>query len=418
MRSRRLPPLIVSPSTPAGAGRAALATLFLTVFLDLLGFGLVIPFLPEIARRDLGASDVVATLLGTAYSLMQFLFVPLWGRLSDRVGRRPVLLWSIGASAVGMTLLGLAPSLWLLFAARVWSGIATANVAVAQAYIADATPPERRAQGMGMIGLAFGLGFIAGPWLGGQLGQIVVLGRQGPLAAFAAAVLSLVNLLLAFTLLPESLAAPGRTEGARPWTAPDLDGIRRAARVPGVALALVIDFVVIFWFAGMEQTFALFADDALAMSVADTGRVFALMGILTALVQGGLIQTLTRRFGESRLVLAGTVGLAAAFALVGSSAWPGPTARWAMLAGAALIGVGAGLFTPSISSHVSRRAGPAAQGATLGTLQSAGALARVFGPAAAGLAYQELGGAAPYLLGSAGMLVASVLSLRLRPPDA
>ena len=145
--------------------KASLGTLFLTVFLDLLGFGLVIPFLPGVARH-LGASDFVATLPAVAYSPMQFLFIPIWGRLSDRVGRRPVLLWSIAATAAGMALLGMAQSLVLLFVARLWSGIATANIAVAQAYIADVTPPEGRARGMGIIGMAFGLGFIIGPFAG------------------------------------------------------------------------------------------------------------------------------------------------------------------------------------------------------------------------------------------------------------
>src|SRR3954465_6991383 len=132
--------------------KASLGTLFLTVFLDLLGFGLVVPFLPGVARAR-GASDLVATLVGGAFSLMQFLFIPLWGRLSDRVGRRPVLLWSIAASAVGMGLLGVAGTLPMLFVARLFSGIATSNIAVAQAYIADVTTPETRARGMGIIGM-------------------------------------------------------------------------------------------------------------------------------------------------------------------------------------------------------------------------------------------------------------------------
>src|SRR5262245_11876288 len=166
--------------------KASLGTLFLTVFLDLLGFGLVVPFLPGVARAH-GASDLVATLVGGAFSLMQFLFIPLWGRLSDRVGRRPVLLWSIAASVVGMVLLGLAGTLPMLFVARLFSGMAAANIAVAQAYIADITTPENRARGMGMIGMAFGLGFIFGPVLGGLLGQYEVLGHPGALAAFVAA---------------------------------------------------------------------------------------------------------------------------------------------------------------------------------------------------------------------------------------
>src|SRR3954469_6880958 len=163
--------------------KASLGTLALTVFLDLLGFGLVVPFLPGVAR-ELGASDLVATLVAASFSAMQFLFIPLWGRLSDRVGRRPVLLWSIAASAVGMVFLGLADSLLAIFAARLFSGIATANISVAQAYIADITTHENRAKGMGMIGMAFGLGFIFGPFIGGELGQYVIHGRPGALAAF------------------------------------------------------------------------------------------------------------------------------------------------------------------------------------------------------------------------------------------
>src|SRR4029079_9333578 len=150
-RRGRVPAIDSPPKVATTMRKASLGTLFLTVFLDLLGFGLVIPFLPGVARH-LGASDLVATLPAVAYSLMQFLFIPVWGRLSDRIGRRPVLICSIAATAAGMTMLGLAQSLVLLFVARFFSGIATANIAVAQAYIADVTPPERRARGMGIIG--------------------------------------------------------------------------------------------------------------------------------------------------------------------------------------------------------------------------------------------------------------------------
>src|SRR5580765_838852 len=183
----------VSATAPARPARTAtIGTLFLTVFIDLLGFGLVIPFIPAMARR-LGAGDFVATMPGAVYSVMQFLFVPIWGRLSDRIGRRPVLLWSVAASAVGQILLGFSWSLPPLFLARIWSGAATGNIAVAQAYIADVTTPENRARGMGLIGVAFGLGFIFGPFIGGELSRFSVAGRPGALPAWVAAGLSLVN---------------------------------------------------------------------------------------------------------------------------------------------------------------------------------------------------------------------------------
>ena len=189
--------------------RASLGTLFLTVFLDLVGFGLVIPFLPAMAR-DMGAGDFLAAALVAVYSLMQFLLVPLWGGLSDRVGRRPVLLWSITASALGMVFLGLAQSLVTVFLARAFSGAATANIAVAQAYIADVTPPRERAKGMGIIGMAFGLGFMIGPFIGGELGRFHVIGHQGTLPAFFSAALSVLNLIFALRFLPESLPEENR----------------------------------------------------------------------------------------------------------------------------------------------------------------------------------------------------------------
>jgi DHA1 family tetracycline resistance protein-like MFS transporter len=389
--------------------KASLGTLFLTVFLDLLGFGLVVPFLPGVARAH-GASDLVATLVGGAFSLMQFLFIPLWGRLSDRMGRRPVLLWSIAASVVGMAFLGLAGSLAMLFVARLFSGMATANIAVAQAYIADITTPENRARGMGMIGMAFGLGFIFGPVLGGLLGQYEVLGHPGALAAFVAAGLSAINFGLACFTLPESLPPERRGRSRRPLTPLDLHAVREAARLPGVGLAVAVGASVIFWFAGLEQTFRLFTQDAFGMTVLGTGLVLTMVGVISALVQGGLIHRLSRRFGEANLVRAGALFLTAAFAAI----WACPDLGISMLYfGSALTAVGTGLLTPSLSSYVSRQARAESQGTTLGVLQSMNALARVLGPLAAGLLYQRYGMRGPYATGAVGMFAAALLSVRL-----
>jgi DHA1 family tetracycline resistance protein-like MFS transporter len=389
--------------------KASLGTLFLTVFLDLLGFGLVVPFLPGVARSH-GASDLVATLVGGSFSLMQFLFIPLWGRLSDRVGRRPVLLWSIAASALGMAFLGFAGSLAALFAARLFSGMATANIAVAQAYIADITTPENRARGMGMIGMAFGLGFIFGPVLGGLLGQYEVLGHPGALAAFVAAGLSAVNLVMAFFTLPESLGPERRGRSQRPLTPLDLHAVREAARLPGVGLAVAVGASVIFWFAGLEQTFRLFTQDAFGMTVLGTGLVLTMVGVISALVQGGLIHRLSRRYGEANLVRAGAFFLTAAFVAI----WSCPSVGISMLwFGSALTAVGTGLLTPSLSSYVSRQAPAQGQGTTLGVLQSMNALARVLGPLAAGLLYQRYGMRGPYATGAVGMFAAALLATRL-----
>jgi DHA1 family tetracycline resistance protein-like MFS transporter len=391
--------------------KASLGTLFFTVFLDLLGFGLVVPFLPGVARAY-GATPLEATLLGAAFSGMQFLFIPLWGRLSDRAGRRPVLLWSIAASALGMVLLGLAPNLLVLFLARLWSGMATANIAVAQAYIADVTTPERRARGMGLIGMAFGLGFIFGPFIGGELGRFSLAGRPGAVAAFAAAALSALNLVLAFFFLPESRTARAEPPARRRMMFIDGAALRLARGTAGVMLAVLVAFSCTFWFSGLEYTFRLFTEDAFAMGVATTGRIFGLMGIVTALVQGGLIHRLTRRFGEVALARAGSPLLGAGLAVIAASPAYGPPV---MVSGACLAALGYGLLNPSLSSYVSRQAGPEVQGTVLGVLQSGGALARAVGPAAGGLLYQLFGLRAPYAAGALGMFAVGLLSLGLVP---
>jgi MFS family permease len=384
------------------------------VFLDLLGFGLVIPFLPAVARR-LGAGDFVATLPGAIFSVMQFVFIPIWGRLSDRVGRRPVLLWSIFASAAGMTLLGLAPTLPLLLAARAFSGVATANIAVAQAYIADVTTPERRARGMGIIGIAFGLGFILGPFVGGELSRFHLLGREGTLPAFVAAGLSAVNFLLALRTLPESLPREARGRSARRAVPLDVGAFRQAIAVPGVGAAVAINFLFVLWFAGMEQTFRLFTADRFGMSDAATGRVFALVGVVSALMQGAVVPRLAPRMGEAHLIRGGLAVQAAAFALLACSPMFGGAAKLALYVSAGLIAAGNGMTQPSLPAYASRRATATTQGLTLGALQSAAALARATGPLLGGVLYASLDPRAPYLAGSLGLIVATIIAAaRLR----
>ena len=393
---------------------ASIGTLFLTVFIDLLGFGLVIPFLPGMARR-LGAGDFVATMPGAVYSIMQFLFIPIWGRLSDRIGRRPVLLWSIAATSVGMALLGAAPTLPLMIAARMFSGIATANIAVAQAYVADVTAPEHRARGMGIIGIAFGLGFILGPFVGGELSQFPVFGREGTLPSLVAAGLAAVNFLLALRTLPESLPAELRGKKLRRAVPLDIAALRAAIAVPGVGVAVAVNFAMVLWFAGMEQTFRLFTADGFGMSDAATGRIFGIVGIVGAIVQGGLVRRLAPRFGEARLVHWGLWIQAAAFALLGLSTDVGTLGVLALYTSAGMIALGNGLTTPSLPAFASRRASIATQGVTLGALQSAAALARAVGPLVGGAFYAAVDPRAPYLAGAIGLAAAALLALaRLR----
>ena len=310
-----------------------------------------------------------------------------------------------------MAFVGLAPSLLLLLAARAFSGIATANIAVAQAYVADVTPPEHRARGMGIIGIAFGLGFILGPGIGGQLSQMQLLGREGTLPAFVAAGLAAVNFLLALRTLPESLPAERRGKSVRRAVPLDIAALRTALAVPGVGVAATLNFAMVLWFAGMEQTFALYTADGFGMSVAATGFIFTIVGIVGAIVQGGLVRRLAPRFGEARLVQGGIAIQAAAFALLGLSTSFGAWAKLALYTSAGLISLGNGLTTPSLPAFASRRAGVTTQGVTLGALQSAAALARAAGPLVGGALYAAVDPRAPYLIGAAGLAAAALLAL-------
>jgi MFS family permease len=397
-----------------------LGAIFLTVLVDLLGFGLVLPFLAKEARDTFGVSEFVATLLGSVYSLMQFLFVPVWGRVSDRVGRRPVLLWSVAGTAVAMAGLGAGlawgTSIVWLFAARIFGGIATANLGTASAYIADITKPEERAKGMGLIGMAFGLGFILGPGIGGVLAKIPVHGRFGAVPCFAAALLSVVNLVWVALGVAESLPRGKRAQMHPRSLAPlNFRAMRGAFELPGVALAMAVNFVGILSFTNLDQTFTFFCADLFNIDERGTGYVLAFIGVVAALVQGALVRPLSSRFDEPTLMRAGALVQSAAFAgLVIAS---GLGSRILLYGSSGLLALGNGLTQPSTAGFISRRTPADRQGGTLGTNQSFASLARTFGPAVGGWLYANVGPRAPYTAASAGMLVALALAMGLRNAD-
>jgi MFS transporter, DHA1 family, tetracycline resistance protein len=398
--------------------RPSLGAIFLTVTLDLLGFGLVMPFLAEEARTTFHSTAFVGTLLSAVYSLMQFFFVPVWGRLSDRVGRRPVLLWSIAATALSMGGLGLGlafgNSIAWLFAARVFSGIATANLGTASAYIADVTKPEERARGMALIGMAFGLGFILGPAVGGALATYTVGGRHGPLACFCAAGLSVVNLVWALFGLAESLDDQRRSVAAKaPRSLAPLNvaAAKSAFARPGVALAVLVNFVIILSFANLDQTFRYFNKDVFSMTERETGGVLAFIGVVAAGTQGGIVRPLSKRVPDRTLLRAGVFLQVVAFA---GLAFAPDLGRWALFVFGGVLAIGNGLTQPSVAAYVSKRADPAAQGATLGTNQAAASLGRVLGPAFGGLVYGAIGPRAPYAAAAMGMAVALAVTAMMR----
>lgn len=408
-------------SQPGTSNKKILLLVFLTVFLDLVGFGIIIPIQPFYAER-LGASPSTVTLLGASFSLMQFLFGSFWGRLSDRIGRRPVMLLSIACASIGYLIFGLADSLAVLFLARMLAGFGSANIGAAQAIIADSTPPESRAKGMGIIGAAFGLGFILGPALGGFFGQVAL-----SLPAFVAAGLGLFNFIFALINLPET--CPQRVEGSqkdfeghRPgfsWAA-----LKHAARHPNVPQLFLVYLLYISAFSMMEQVLGLFieavwhplspgVDSALRakQSAAETAYVLIMVGVTATVVQGGLIGKLAKKFGERRLLITGIAVVGSALALVPLIGQMG-TYRF-MLGWAVFSAIGSGLTNPSLSSLLSQSVDPDEQGGVLGMGQSLAALGRVIGPSLAGVLF-ERGIALPFWIGSGIVFLALIVATLIK----
>jgi MFS family permease len=382
--------------------QASLAILFLIVFIDLLGFGMVIPVLPLYAKT-LGASEAWVGLLSSGYSAMQFVFAPVWGRLSDRIGRRPVLLVSIAMTAIAFALYGLAGSFAWLLVARLFAGIATANIAIAQAYVADVTTPETRAKGMGLIGAAFGLGFVLGPAFGGLLSRWSLAAPS-----FAAAALAAANLIAAWFVLGEPQERRAAAHGAR---VRGLAALRSELSKPGVLGLIGIYFLAIAAFSAMENTYAFLATDRYGLDPQRVFYLFAYIGVIVVVVQGGLIGPLTRRFGEKRLLVAGLLLQAG-----GLAALPNAGGLAGLLAATAPLSVGSGLTSPTLSALLSKMARAEDQGGTLGIGQSAAAFGRIVGPEAGTWTYSNQAPAVPYVGGALLMVVAAAVGAALRPP--
>lgn len=399
--------------------RASLGPIFLTILLDLLGFGLVFPFLSDEARRVFHTSAFVGTLLASVYSLMQFLCAPLWGRLSDRIGRKPVLTISVAMTVLSMVGLGSAlawgTSIVALFVARILGGAATANLGVGSAYIADVTKPEDRAKGMALFGVAFGLGFILGPAVGGLLAEVTVNGRSGPMACFAAAALSLVNLVWVAFGLPESLPKERRDEAAKRRAETGSKGLVHYLQDPPLRLVILTNFVIILSFTNLEATFRFFNADAFGMTMRETGNVLAFIGVIGALVQGGIVRRLSGKVAESTLIAAGLALQVVAFLVFAAAPDFG---RTALYVGGALAAFGNGISQPSISAFVSKRADASEQGSVLGANQAMAALARMVGPALGGAFYTYSGPRSPYLSGAFGMAVALLFIASLKRVEA
>ena len=378
-----------------------LLVIFAIAFIDLMGFGIVIPLLPLYGERY-HPSPLTFGLLMASYSACQFLFAPILGKLSDRYGRKPILVLSLAGSAVGYILFGLARSLTLLFASRILDGISGGNISTAQAYIADVTGPEDRAKGMGMIGAAFGLGFIFGPAIAGFS---LHLGEGAP--GFVAAGLSAAALVATLLFLeePPRHSAEGSRLAAR---APRWSDFLRAVRLPSVAVVLAVFFLVTFAFSNFEATFSQFLHDTLALAPARVSYLFTYIGVLIALVQGLLVPRLSRRRGEPRMAVVGVILVSAAFLALPLATTLGPTA--ALLVP---LTAGIGLTNPSLSSLISKSAPDDQRGGVLGVYQSMSSLGRILGPLWGEFAFFRLGPSGPHWTGGLFAGAAALLSLAL-----
>ncbi len=385
-------------------GDRRLVVLFFTVLLDLVGFGIVLPLLPLYAR-DFGADGLQAGLLVSIYSLVQLVMAPIWGRISDRVGRRPVLLLGLFGSGIAYLVFARADSLAMLFLSRIVGGIGGSTIPVAQAYIADVTAPEGRAGNMGLIGAAFGLGFVIGPLLG------VVLSAMSPGAptapGYGAAMLCAANALAAILFLPESRnrSATGRTSR---FNLPA--SLALAASSRQILVTLAVYLLITMAFSTLQPTLSLVAAERFAMGAREAGYLFALLGVVSAFIQGGLVRRLVPRTGERRLLLASALPFALGLALMGVSA-----SVPAFLTGIVLVGIGYGGAIPSLLGLLSRAVEPERQGATLGLGQSVGSLARVVGPAMAGALF-DVRLAFPYLAGALLIVLGTLLAGGLAQP--
>lgn len=390
-----------------GKASSPLFLIFLTVFIDLVGFGIIFPILPIFAREMTHDNEMTVGLLLASYSAMQFLFVPVLGRLSDKIGRKPVLLGSVLGTCLSFILMGYAlqiRSLPLLFAARIFDGISGANISAAQAYIADVTTEENRAKGMGIIGAAFGLGFILGPALAALL---LPYGEAAP--AYAAAALAGFNTLAILFILPESLK--DRTH----HTAERLSSWQTLARLPQrpeIAFPVLVFFLSQIAASMTQTTFPLFMSDPRLqwkLTAEQIAHYFIYLGLVVAAIQGGLIGRMVKRRGEVSVAVTGVAVLAVTYFV-----FPHVSSMVLLYLVLAAMAFGQGSIIPSLNGLISRRSGAGEQGTVLGASQSMASLARVLGPLIAGWSYQHLSGPASYYTAGVflifGLLAASGLS--------
>ncbi len=377
---------------------STLPILFSVIILDLIGFGIVIPILPAYAKQFEASASTLGLLLAT-HAALQFLFSPLWGRLSDRIGRRPVMLITIAGTSASLLLLGLADDITGLFIARILSGLFSANISVATAYLADSTKESERTRWMGMVGASFGVGFALGPALGGFLAPY---GHGLPM--FVAAAMGAGNFVWAAFALKESPEHENRIV--------ERGAFSRALSDPVTFRLCAMNSIFTLGVAQLESTFFYMMNDRFGYDVRQVAFILVAMAVLMASIQGGAMRTLAARAGERKLLLSGLFLMALAFPTLPLASGVG----WLLLP-LAIAAIGRAITQPPMSSMVSMRGDASDRGALLGVFQSSAALARILGPVVAGLLYDFTLGA-PFYLAGALFAIGALLAMGLRDVDA
>ncbi len=393
----------------AGAGgNKAIGFIFAAVFLDLLGAGILIPVLPYLVRQY-NSDALTVGFLSLSFAAAQFIAAPVLGALSDRYGRRPLLVVSVLGSGLAYFMFGLGGSLAVLFIARIVDGITGGNISIAQAYIADITPPKDRAKNFGLIGAAFGMGFIFGPALGGVLSNISL---QAP--AFAAGALSIITAAFGFFVLPESLLVAQRKTGT--FSLSEINPVKQlgeALKRPNIRIILLAIFAQNFAFSGLQTNFSLFSLARFNLGPQENALIFTFIGVVGVIMQGFVVRKIVNKVSDNMLALVGLTIMAAGFVMTAFA-----PVVWTLYPALASISIGSALSTPTLTNLVSKQVSGREQGSILGTTQSVNALTRVFGPVWAGATFDTMGAGAPYWTGALWLVAAALVVVTVKPSGA
>ncbi len=379
--------------------KSPLVLIFITVFIDLLGFGILIPILPTFATKELGVDETAIGFAIAVYSLTQFFFNPVFGNLSDKYGRRPLIVVSLLLNAIGYIIFAFAHSYLMLIISRVVAGIGGSSIGVAQAYIADVTDKSERSKGMGLVGAAFGLGFVFGPLIGGILSNYGYM-----ITGFGSASFSLVAFILTLFLLPES-KIKRENSSVHKFKLINIQAIRKIMYDTSLLWMLVIFFVLTFSIANIYGTFALLGYKVYHFSDQQNAYMYTLMGITSVIVQGWLLNLLSKYMNRKQLTILGTFLMA-----VGLAVMPFGQTFLGLAVVVVILSIGTGTLQPTILSLISESTPDIEQGITLGVNQSFSAIARVLGPVWGGFAFEFLGYPFPFLTGALFAFIIFVLS--------